>query len=249
MHIIVTNDDGIFAPGIVCLAEALSKIAKVTVIAPEQNKSGVSSAISLETPLRVFEKAPGWFQVNGTPADCVKLALSGFLSEEPTMVVSGINSSANLGDDVIYSGTVGGAIEGRFLGLPSIAVSCVAKRNETPHYETSAHVVMELVKRLNRKSLESGLILNVNVPNVPISELKGIKITRQGDREFAEPLKPTIDGHGRPIYWLGDVGRSKDDVEGTDFHAVLSGYAAVTPMQIDMTAHRKIQVVQKWLAE
>jgi 5'-nucleotidase len=247
MHIIVTNDDGIFAPGIICLAEALSKIAKVTVIAPDQNKSGVSSAISLETPLRVFEKAPGWFQVNGTPADCIKLALSGFISEEPDIVVSGINSSANLGDDVIYSGTVGGAIEGRFLRLPAIAVSCVGKSSY--HFETAAHVAVELVKRLNHHPLESGLILNVNVPNVPLVELKGIQVTRQGEREFAEPLKPTVDGHGRNIYWLGDVGRSKDDTEGTDFHAVLNGYAAVTPMQIDMTAHRKISMVQKWLSE
>ena len=247
MHILVTNDDGIFAPGIIALAEALAKIAKVTVIAPDHNRSGVSSGISLETPIRVFERSPGWFQVNGTPADCIKLALSGFISEEPTMVVSGINAGANLGDDVIYSGTVAAAIEGRFLRFPSIALSCVGKKDM--HYETAAQVAVNLVKRLQHHPLQSGVILNVNVPNVPPAELKGIQITRQGDREFSEPLKPTLDGHGKTIYWLGDVGRSKDDGEGTDFHAVYNGYAAVTPMHLDMTAHGKIGMVQKWISE
>lgn len=247
MHIVLTNDDGIFAPGITTLQAALSEIAQVTVIAPDQNRSGVSSAISLEMPIRVLERSPNWYQVNGTPADCIKLALSGFLNEEPDMVVSGINAGANLGDDVIYSGTVGAAIEGRFLAYPSIAVSCAGKGKL--HFETAAGVVLDLIKRLQRKPLGSGLILNVNVPNVPVAELKGVQITRQGDREFSEPLKPTVDGHGRRIYWLGDVGRAKDDGEGTDFHAVYNNYAAVTPMHLDMTAHQQISTVQKWLVE
>ena len=245
MHILVTNDDGVNAPGLQALVEVMNKFGRVTVIAPEQNRSGVSSAISLEMPIRVTEKAPNWYQLNGTPADCVKLALSGFLNEEPSIVVSGINAGANLGDDVIYSGTVAAAIEGRFLGLPSLAFSCTGKGNF--HFETAAKVATDVMRQLIRHRLRSGLILTINIPNVPLSELKGMKVTRQGDREFSEPLKPTVDGHGRPIYWLGEVGRPKDDSDGTDFHAVHSGYASITPMQVDMTAHREINTVQKWL--
>lgn len=245
MHILVTNDDGINAPGLQALVKAMQQFGQVTVIAPEQNKSGVSSAISLESPVRVTQNSPNWFQLNGTPADCVKLALSGFVNEEPSLVVSGINAGANLGDDVIYSGTVGAAIEGRFLGLPSLAVSCAGKGDY--HFETAAKVAGDLVRQLIRHSLRPGIILNLNVPNVPLDQLKGVKVTRQGDREFSEPLKPTVDGHGRPIYWLGEVGRPKDDSDGTDFHAIHSGYAALTPMQIDMTSHRDINTVQKWL--
>lgn len=247
MHILVTNDDGVFAPGIVALANALSEIAKITVIAPDRNQSGVSSALSLETPLRVM-KLPkdNWYQLNGTPADCVKLALSGFMNEEPDMVVSGINAGPNLGDDVIYSGTVAAAIEGRFLRLPSIAVSCTG--HVDMNYETAAKVAIELVKRMQKNPLPSGLILNVNVPPVSYDQLKGIQVTRQGERHFTEPLMPTLDGRNKRIYWLGEPGRIKDDSEGTDFHAVKNGYAAVTPMQIDMTAHERQSHVQQWIS-
>jgi len=247
MHILVTNDDGVFAPGIVALATALEKVAKVTVIAPDRNQSGVSSALSLETPLRVMQLPNGWYQLNGTPADCVKLALSGFMNEEPDMVFSGINAGPNLGDDVVYSGTVAAAIEGRFLGLPSIAISSNGKSDM--YYETAGSVALQLVKKLNRSPLPSGLILNVNVPAIPLEELKGIQVTRQGERHFSEPLKPTLDGRNKRIYWLGEAGRIKDDTDGTDFHAVKNGYAAITPMQIDMTAHRRIAEVQHWLAK
>ncbi|MDF2530186.1 MAG: stationary phase survival protein SurE [Gammaproteobacteria bacterium] len=247
MHILVTNDDGIFAPGIMVLAKALAEFCKVTVIAPDQNRSGVSSAISLETPLRVqATPTEGWYQLNGTPADCVKLALSGFMNEEPDMVVSGINAGANLGDDVIYSGTVGGAIEGRFLGLPSIAVSCIGHHGKM-YYESSAKVACDLVKKLMHSPIDPGIILNVNVPNVPMEEIKGMKVTRQGERHFSEPLMPTEDGRGRRIYWLGESGKVKDDSEGTDFHAVFNNFVSVTPMQIDLTHYKRISATQHWL--
>ncbi|NCX93476.1 MAG: 5'/3'-nucleotidase SurE [Gammaproteobacteria bacterium] len=248
MHILVTNDDGILAPGIVALAKALSEIAKITVIAPDRNMSGVSSAISLETPLRVMEVRDNWYQLNGTPADCAKLALSGFLNDEPDLVVSGINSGQNLGDDVVYSGTVGAAIEGRFLGLPSIAISCAGSK-EPMHFDTAAQIALKLVKNLKRQPIDPGLILNVNVPNLPLSELKGIRVTRQGERHFSEPLVPTVDGRDKRIYWLGEPGRIKDGSEGTDFHAIHTGYVAVTPMRVDMTAHQMINKMQRWVEE
>lgn len=248
MHILVTNDDGILAPGIVALAEALSKIGRVTVIAPDRNKSGVSSAITLEMPLRVVKLREDWYQLNGTPADCAKLALSGFLNDEPDIVVSGINAGQNLGDDVVYSGTVGAAIEGRFLGLPSIAISCSGHK-EPMHYDTAASIAVDLVKNMKRNKLESGLILNVNVPNLPRDQIKGITVTRQGDRHFSEPLVPTVDARDKRIYWLGAAGRIKDDSPGTDFNAIHEGYVAITPMQVDMTAHQSINKVQHWLKD
>ncbi len=253
MHILVTNDDGAFAPGILKLVDALSKIAKTTVIAPDQNCSGISSAITLETPLRVMEtpmrimKTPmSWYQLNGTPADCVKLGLSGFLTDVPDIVISGINAGANLGDDVVYSGTVGGAIEGRFLPYPAIAISNIGYHGKI-YYDTAAKVAVDLVKSLQKEPLKSGIVLNVNVPNVPYKELKGVKLTRQGDRHMCEPLMPTEDGRGRRIYWLGEAGRVSDGGEGTDFHVVHGGYVSVTPLQVDLTAHQEMNTVQRWM--
>lgn len=253
MHILITNDDGAFASGIVALVEVLSKIAEVTVIAPDQNRSGVSSAISLERPLRVMEtpmrimKTPiEWYQLNGTPADCVKLALSGFLKKVPDVVISGINAGANLGDDVIYSGTVGAAIEGRHLKLPPIAVSCTGHHGKM-YYDTAARVVANLVQHLQDQTLKKGLVLNVNVPNVPYEEIQGLQITRQGDRHLSEPLMPTEDGRGRRIYWLGEPGQVSDGGQGTDFHAVHSGYVSITPLHVDLTAHSMMNTVQGWV--
>ncbi len=247
MHILITNDDGIFAPGITALAEALQKIAKVSVIAPDQNRSGVSRAITLENPLRVMKTPVGWWQLNGTPADCVKLALGGFLNEQPDMVVSGINAGANLGDDVLYSGTVGGAMEGRFLKYPPIAISATAHRHDQMFYETAARVACELVQKIVREQADPGLIFNVNVPSIPFEELQGYQITRQGDRHVSEPMLASEDGRGRRIYWLGESGKIKDGSEGTDFHAVHSNKVSVTPLQIDLTAHREIEKVRQWL--
>ena len=245
MHILVTNDDGIRAKGIRVLSEHLAEIANVTVIAPDRNQSGISSAISLETPLRVVEISKNVYQMNGTPADCVKLALSGFLKDPPDMVVSGINSGPNLGDDVIYSGTVGGAFEGRFLSLPPIAVSMGGFSDL--HYETAAKVTQKLITQLQQFPFEPGFLLNINVPNVPYKKLKGIQVTRQGDRFFSEPLMPTKDGRGKPIYWLGEAGKIRDGSAGTDFHAISQNYVSISPMDVNLTVHRKIDALQNWL--
>ncbi len=248
MHILITNDDGIFASGITALANALSKIAKVSVIAPDQNRSGVSRAITLENPLRVMRTPnTSWWQLNGTPTDCVKLALGGFLNEEPDMVVSGINAGPNLGDDVLYSGTVGGAMEGRFLKYPPIAFSATGVRHDQMYYETAARVAVELVQRIIADPPEPGIILNVNVPSIPYKELRGIEMTRQGDRHLSEPVTAAEDGRGRRIFWIGEVGKIKDGAEGTDFHAIHNNCVSVTPLQIDLTAHHRLTHFQSWL--
>lgn len=247
MHILITNDDGIFASGITVLANALSKIARVSVIAPDQNRSGVSSAITLENPLRIMKTPTGWFQLNGTPADCIKLALSGFLNEEPDLVVSGINAGPNLGDDVIYSGTVGGATEGRFLKYPPIAISSAGLRHDEMYYETAAKVAVDLVQSMIKSPPQPGIILNVNVPALPYENLEGVEITRQGDRHLSEPVMASEDGRGRRIYWLGEPGKIKDGREGTDFHAIHSNRVSVTPLQVELTAHQTINHFKDWL--
>ena len=247
VHILITNDDGIFASGIIALANALSTIAKVSVIAPDQNRSGVSRAITLENPLRVMKTPTGWWQLNGTPTDCVKLALGGFLDEVPDMVVSGINAGPNLGDDVLYSGTVGGAMEGRFLKYPPIAFSATGVRHDQMHYETAAQIAVELVQRFMANPPEQGIIFNVNVPSIPYAELQGIEITRQGDRHLSEPVMFAEDGRGRRIFWIGEVGQIKDGSEGTDFHAVHNNRVSITPLQVDLTAHHRLTHFQSWL--
>lgn len=245
MHILVTNDDGILAPGIVALAEAMGDLGRVTVIAPDRNNTGASSKISLETPLRVTEIRPNWFQLNGSPADCSKLALSGFMNEEPDMVVSGINDGQNLGDDCIYSGTVGAAIEGRFLGYPSVALSLASHSGD---FDAAAKYAHKIVRKIIRQKLEGELILNVNVPGLPYDEIKGMMITRQGDRHFSQPLKPTVDGRNKEIYWLGETGDIKDGGVGTDFHAIKEGYVSITPIHVDLTNHQKLNTVENWLS-
>lgn len=251
MRILVTNDDGILAPGIRALVTALRTIAEVIVIAPDRNNSGVSSAISLDMPLRVTEVRENWYQLNGTPADCIKLGLSGFLKVLPDMVVSGINAGANLGDDVLYSGTVGGAFEGRYLPYPPIAMSCVYEgfEGETGewYYETAAKVAIDLVNRVITRKFPEGTLLNVNVPNIPLADLKGTKITRQGERHFSEPLIPHTDGRGKPIYWVGKAGKVKDDSEGTDFHATKECYVSVTPMHVDFTRYQHLDEINDLL--
>jgi 5'-nucleotidase len=249
LHILITNDDGIFAPGITALAEGLSKIARVSVIAPDQNRSGVSRAITLESPLRIMKTPTGWWQLNGTPADCVKIALSGFLNEEPDMVISGINAGANLGDDVLYSGTVGGAMEGRFLKFPPIAISSTGHGHSPMFYETAAAIACRLVEKFQKSPPQPGVIFNVNVPSCELAEVKGMQITRQGDRHESEPIIASEDGRGRRIYWLGDSGKIKDGSEGTDFHAVTNKYVSITPLHIDLTAHHHLSGVKTWLTE
>ena len=246
MKILVSNDDGYLATGIIALTEALSGVADVVVVAPDRNRSAASNSLTLESPLRVKEVGENRYAVNGTPSDCVHLALTGLLDEEPDLVVSGINHGANLGDDVIYSGTVAAAMEGRFLGLPTIAISLVGSRLE--HFGTAARVAAEMVRKLDRSMLASDVILNVNVPNRPYDSLAGIRSTRLGFRHKSEPVVRTKDPHGREIWWVGPAGRGQDAGEGTDFHAIEQGAVAVTPLKTDLTRHEDLDKLAEWLA-
>ncbi|MCH7537382.1 MAG: 5'/3'-nucleotidase SurE [Proteobacteria bacterium] len=245
MKILVSNDDGYLATGIKVLAEALAQIADVVVVAPDRNRSAASNSLTLDSPLRVSEVSENCYKVDGTPSDCVHLALTGFLDYEPDLVVSGINHGANLGDDVIYSGTVAAAMEGRFLGLPTIAVSLVGP--QLTHFDTAARVATELVQKLERASLSPDVVLNVNVPNVPYDELTGLQATRLGFRHKAEQLVADKDPHGRPIYWVGPPGKGQDAGEGTDFFAIEQGAATVTPLKVDLTRHDALQDISAWL--
>lgn len=245
MKILVSNDDGYLATGINVLTDALAEIADVVVVAPDRNRSAASSSLTLHDPLRVSKVAENRYRVNGTPSDCVHLALTGFLDEEPDLVVSGINHGANLGDDTIYSGTVAAAIEGRFLGLPTIAVSLVG--HHLKHFDTAARVAAELVQRLEKDPLPKEFIFNVNVPDLPYDELAGVRVCRLGFRHKSEPVVKLKDPHGRTIYWVGPAGDSQESGEGTDFHAVENGAAAITPLKIDLTRHEALPQVEDWL--
>ena len=243
MKILVSNDDGYQAPGIRQLAEALTTLAEVTVVAPDRDRSGASNSLTLDYPLRVREADNGFLRVEGTPTDCVHLALTGLLPFEPDMVVSGVNAGANLGDDVLYSGTVAAAMEGRFLGLPAIAVSLVGDKN----YQSAARVAVELARRLVEHPIPRDTLLNVNVPDLPWEELNGVRATRLGHRHKAESAVCTQDPRGRTIYWVGPAGPEQDAGPGTDFHAVREGYVSVTPLQVDLTRHQVIDSVDRWL--
>ena len=245
MKILVSNDDGYLATGINVLADALTEIADVIVVAPDRNRSAASNSLTLNDPLRISKFAKNRYRVNGTPSDCVHLALTGFLDEEPDLVVSGINHGANLGDDVIYSGTVAAATEGRFLGFPTIAVSLVG-RNLT-HFDTAARVAKELVERLQRHSLPADIVLNVNVPDRPYDDLTGIVEARLGFRHKSEPVVKSEDPHGRTIYWVGPAGPGQDTGEGTDFHILEQGAVAVTPLKVDLTRHDALPQLKEWL--
>lgn len=245
MKILVSNDDGYLATGIQALAGALEQIADVVVVAPDRNRSAASNSLTLHDPLRVSRTADRRFRVNGTPSDCVHLALTGFLEEEPDLVVSGINHGANLGDDVIYSGTVAAAMEGRFLGYPSIAVSLVGR--ELAHFDTAARVATELVQRLGNRKLPSDFILNVNVPDLPYAELAGMEVTRLGFRHKSEPVVESVDPHGRTIYWVGPAGPGQDAGQGTDFEALERNAVAITPLKVDLTRHEALDELAEWL--
>ena len=246
MKILVSNDDGYHAKGINVLTEALETVADVIVVAPDRNRSAASNSLTLSDPLRVKRHAENRYSVNGTPSDCVHLALTGLLDEEPDLVVSGINHGANLGDDVIYSGTVAAAMEGRFLGLPTIAVSLVGEDRLT-HFDTAGRVVADMVERLAAAMLSSDVILNVNVPDRPFDELTGIQAVRLGFRHKSEPVVKSKDPHGRTIFWVGPAGRGADSGEGTDFHAIERGAVTVTPLSVDLTRHDSLPLLRKWL--
>jgi 5'-nucleotidase len=245
MRILISNDDGYRAEGLRKLAAALRPLGDVTVVAPDRNRSGASNSLTLDRPLRVWQEEPGVYCTDGTPTDCVHLAITGLLDEEPDIVVSGINDGPNLGDDVLYSGTVAAAMEGRFCGLPAIAVSLAGLR--PTHYETAARVTRTLFDRLLRGALPANTILNVNVPDVPYGELAGVRATRLGHRHRAEPVVRAQDPRGRPIYWVGSAGPEQDAGPGTDFHAVSERCVSVTPIQTDLTRHALLAQLAGWL--
>ena len=245
MHILISNDDGYEAPGITSLVRGLEKQAQITVVAPERDRSGASNSLTLEMPIRARTASNGFIRVDGTPTDCVHLAITGLLDKEPDMVVSGINAGANMGDDVLYSGTVAAAMEGRFLGLPAIAISLAG--HDFKYFSTAVKVAQDLVKTLCRQPLANDYILNVNVPDVPWEEIKGIQATRLGHRHKAEPVIRTQDPRGRDIFWVGPPGAEQDAGEGTDFYAVRNGFVSVTPIQVDLTRHASIEPLASWL--
>jgi 5'-nucleotidase len=245
MRILISNDDGYFAPGIEHLAGVLGKRFDVTVVAPERDRSGASNSLTLDRPLMVRKAANGFLFVNGTPTDCVHLAVTGLLDRLPDVVVSGINLGANMGDDTIYSGTVAAATEGYLLGIPSIAISLASKNAR--HFETAARFAVELVERHERAAAGAWL-LNVNVPDVPRGELKGYRVTRLGRRHKAEDVVATKNPRGETVYWVGAAGPAADAGEGTDFDAVQRGYTSVTPLQIDLTHHGQMAAVSTWFA-
>jgi 5'-nucleotidase len=248
VKILISNDDGYRAEGLAVLTAALAPLGDVTVVAPDRNRSGASNSLTLDMPLRVLPfDEHRYYVVNGTPTDCVHLAISGLFEIEHDMVVSGINDGANLGDDVLYSGTVAAAIEGRFLGLPALAISLVTQRNSGAHFDTAARVATELVMRVQRTPLHQATILNVNVPDVPYEALQGYEVTRLGFRHRSERIVRSEDPRGRPVYWVGPAGSGQDAGPGTDFHAVANHSVSVTPLQIDLTRHTMLDDVREWL--
>jgi 5'-nucleotidase len=245
MRVLISNDDGYKADGIIQLAKSLSEIAEVIVVAPSENKSAASSSLTIGKPLKPIRIEKNIYAIDATPSDCVHLALCGFIKESIDLVVTGINFGANLGDDVIYSGTVAGAIEGRFLGLPSIAMSLASW--ECNHFETAGTVAKLLVNQIGKAPLANNTIINVNVPDIPMSEIKGIKSTRLGNRHKSEPSIQDLKDPS--LYWIGENGKEADNGQGTDFNAVSNNFVSVTPLQIDLTKYPEITQVSEWLED
>lgn len=243
---LLSNDDGYQAPGLALLADSLNGLGEIMVVAPERDRSGASNSLTLDRPLRCRKGENGFWYVNGTPTDCVHLAVTGLMPQEPDMVISGINRGANLGDDVIYSGTVAAASEGRFLGLPAIAVSLVGKDCE--HYRTAGKVAAELVSRILDHALPADTILNVNVPDLPYEAIQGLEVTRLGRRHKSEPVIHQQDPRGESIYWIGPAGAEADAGLGTDFDAVRRGYVSITPLNLDMTRYAYLENLSQWLS-
>ena len=247
MKILLSNDDGYFAPGLNILAEHLAKIADITVVAPERNRSGASNSLTLDRPLSVKKASNGFFYVNGTPTDCVHIALTGLMDEMPDMVISGINDGANMGDDTIYSGTVAAAMEGYLLDIPSIAVS-MSQHNAT-HFETAARVAVEMVQHYQKTGFASPTLLNINVPDVPYQQLNGRTVTRLGKRHKAEPVIQLKTPRNETVYWVGAAGKPNDGGEGTDFYAVSQNMVSISPIQVDLTKHTQMDELKHWLQQ
>jgi 5'/3'-nucleotidase len=247
VHILLSNDDGYLAPGLEALRRELADLGDITIVAPDRNRSGASNSLTLDAPLRVEQIRPSVYAVTGTPTDCVHVAITGLLDEEPDMVIAGVNHGANLGDDVLYSGTVAAAIEGRFLGYPAIAVSLVLE--EEGNFEAAASIARRLIEPLvGSRPLPRNTILNVNVPDLPLAEIRGIRSTRLGFRHKSEPVIKSRDPKDRPIYWIGAAGPGVASDAGTDFEAVAHGCVSVTPLHVDLTDHRVVPLISEWLA-
>jgi len=246
LRILVSNDDGYFAPGIEALARSLRTLGEVTVVAPERDRSGASNSLTLDRPLTVRRAANGFYFVNGTPTDCVHLAVTGLLDFLPDMVVSGINLGANMGDDTIYSGTVAAATEGFLLGIPSLALSLTEKTGR--HFDTAGAIAVQMVERMGRAPALEPVLLNINVPDLPLDQIAGVDVTRLGKRHKAEPVIRTDTPRGEIAYWIGAAGDAQDAGPGTDFHAIASGRVSVTPLQIDLTRHAQLEWARDWLS-
>ena len=248
MRVLVSNDDGVDAPGIRTLAKGLRAAGhEVLIVAPDRDRSGASNSLTLDAPVRVIQQEPAVWRVHGTPTDCVHVAITGMLEDEPDIVVSGINNCANLGDDVIYSGTVAAAMEGRFLGLPAVAISLVTADHDGRHYDTAARAAVEIVARLAADPLPADTILNVNVPDLPWEEVAGFEVARLGNRHRAEPCIPQQDPRGRNWWWIGPAGPELDSGAGTDFHAVRTGHISITPIHVDLTRYQALEQVASWV--
>jgi 5'/3'-nucleotidase len=245
MRILLSNDDGYFAPGLAALAEELSAVAEITVVAPERDRSGSSNSLTLDRPLTLMRSHNGFNFINGTPTDCVHLAVTGMLDTLPDMVISGVNHGANMGDDTIYSGTVAAATEGFLLGIPSLAVSLASV--SSGNYRTAARVARNIVERFSVIPVRDPMLLNINVPDIPFESLKSVKITRLGRRHKAEPVIKARDPRGNTVYWVGAAGPAQDSGEGTDFDAVATHHVSITPLQIDLTHYGQIELFRNWL--
>jgi 5'-nucleotidase len=245
MRILVSNDDGYFSPGITLLAEVLAPLGEVTVVAPERDRSGASNSLTLDRPLTVRRAQGRVHFVNGTPTDCVHIAVTGLLKELPDIVISGINHGANMGEDTIYSGTVAAATEGFLLGIPSIAISLAAEGGG--HLRTAARVATELVTRFKQRPFGQPVLLNVNVPDVEYDQLRGMQITRLGKRHKAEPVVKSKTPRGETVYWIGAAGAAEDAGDGTDFHAIANNRVSLTPLQVDLTRYAQLEALTAWL--
>ena len=247
MRILLSNDDGYFAPGLAALAEGLEGLGDITVVAPERDRSGASNSLTLDRPLMLRQALNGFRYVNGTPTDCVHMAVTGILDFEPDVVVSGINSGSNMGDDTLYSGTVAAAMEGYLLGIPSIAVSLVGTVFE--HYASAARVARMLVERIHRSPFGAPILLNVNVPDVPYDTISGMEVTRLGRRHKAQPVVKGSNPRGETVYWVGPAGAAREAGPGTDFNALERGAVSITPLHVDLTSAGQIDLVAKWMGK